>query len=137
MSTKLYAVRLKGGVELRAAIEQYVQENSIKAATVISGIGALDYARLRMAGAQPGKEDIREYKGKYEIISLSGNLGEGRTHLHIALSDSEGNMHGGHLKNAVTDICVELVLAVDERLVFTEEQDAETGYGELMVTTNV
>lgn len=87
-----------------------------------------------MAGAEPSKQDIRTLKGPFEIVSLIGNLGPERTHLHISVSDNNGAVIGGHLKeDSVVHTTVELVVAAEETLQFSEELDADTGFGELKV----
>ena len=132
---KLIATRLREGQDLKEAIEAFVVERKLTSATVVSAVGSLSHARIRMAGAQPNAQDIRDYDSPMEIVSLTGNLGPGRVHLHIAVSDPEGAVTGGHLKEgSIVHTTVELVLATDETLAFTEEVDPETGFGELKVT---
>lgn len=132
---KMIAIRLHEGQDLKQAIEMLVQEQKLSAATVIGAVGSLNCVRLRMAGAQPDAQDIREYEGAFEIVSLIGNLGVGRTHLHMAVSDTEGAVTGGHLKEgSIVHTTVELVLATEENLQFSEEIDLKTGFGELKVT---
>jgi uncharacterized protein len=129
---KMIAVRLHEGQDLKTAIEEVVAQNKVSAATVISGVGSLSHARMRMAGAQPANQDVRDYNGAFEIVSLIGNLGPGRTHLHMAISDSSGKVIGGHLKEgSIVHTTVELVIATTDELTFSEETDKQTGFGEL------
>ena len=131
---RMIATRLQEGQDLKATIEKLVHAMNITAATVISGVGSLSQATLRMAGAQADAQDIRTYEGPFEIVALTGNLGPGRTHLHIALSDANGDVRGGHVKEGCTvHTTVELVLAVEDRLVFEESPDPQTGFGELHI----
>lgn len=130
----MLAIRLHKGQDLKAEVERFVADNKLSSATVISAVGSLDGVRLRMAGAQPGTQDIRNYAGAYEIVSLIGNLGLGRTHLHLAVSDKEGSVIGGHLKEGnIVHTTVELVLISEEGLAFSEETDNNTGFGELKI----
>ena len=132
---RMLAIRMHRGQDLKAEIERFVADNKLSSATIISAVGSLEGVRMRMAGAQPSEQDIRNYDGSYEIVSLIGNLGAGRTHVHIAVSDREGAVIGGHLKEgSVVHTTVELVLAVDDDLVFSEEIDPKTGFGELKVS---
>ncbi len=131
---RLYATRLHEGDLLKESIEKFVRENRLSAATIISAVGSLNTAVIRMAGAEPSKQDIRTLKGPFEIVSLIGNLGPERTHLHISVSDNNGAVIGGHLKeDSVVHTTVELVVAAEETLQFSEELDADTGFGELKV----
>jgi predicted DNA-binding protein with PD1-like motif len=131
---RMIAVRLHEGEDLKGAIEAFVREHKLSAATIISAVGSLGHAHIRMAGAQPNKQDMRDYDGIFEIVSLIGTLGQNRTHLHIAIADTEGNVIGGHLKEGcVVHTTVELVLATEDALEFSEEVDEATGFGELKV----
>ncbi len=133
---RLVAVRLHEGDKLKESIEAYVRKHQLPSATIISAVGSLNTARIRMAGAQPDKQDIRTYEQPMEIVSLIGNLGQRRTHLHIAVSLPDGSVIGGHLKeDSEVHTTVELVLAVDDTLQFDEEPDADTGFGELKISS--
>lgn len=129
---RMVATRLREGQDLKETIEKLVRAMNLSAATVISGVGSLNTAVLRMAGAEAGKQDIRTLEGPFEIVSLAGNLGSNRTHLHMAVSDRDGKVIGGHVKEGcVVHTTVELVLAVEDKLIFGEKADPETGFGEL------
>jgi predicted DNA-binding protein with PD1-like motif len=131
---RLHAVRLREGDDLKGAIETIVREQNLSSVVILSAVGSLGHVRIRMAGAAPDIQDIRDYEGRFEIVSLIGNLGRSRTHLHISFSDEEGRVIGGHLKEgAIVHTTVELVIAIDDKLVFTEEVDATTGFGELKI----
>lgn len=132
----MVAVRLHEGDDLKQTIENLVKTKALSSATIISAVGSLTQVRIRMAGAQPHAQDIRTLQGPFEIVSLIGNLGPGRSHIHIAVSDKDGAVHGGHLKEAsIVHTTVELVLATDANLTFTEQIDAQTGFGELHIQT--
>lgn len=129
----MIAKRLTDGAELRSSIEQLVIDSNCTAASIVSAVGSLKSVKIRMAGAQPNKQDIRRYDGSFEIVSLIGNLGLDRTHLHISISDNEGRVIGGHLKEAIVHTTVELVLICDEQLQFDSAVDHKTGFKELMI----
>lgn len=129
---RMVATRLREGQDLKAALEKLVQSLDISAATIMSGVGSLQTARLRMAGAEAARQDIRELAGPFEIVSLIGNLGPGRAHLHMSISNPAGQVIGGHVKEGcVVHTTVELVLAVEDGLIFGESADPQTGFGEL------
>lgn len=130
----MVATRLREGQDLKQMLERLVAAMHISAATIISGVGSLQVATLRMAGASAESQDIRRLEGPFEIVSLIGNLGQGRTHLHIALSDQGGRVIGGHVKEGcIVHTTVELVLAVEDALAFSEAPDPPTGFGELHI----
>jgi len=130
----MIATRLREGQDLKQTIQKLIKSMNVSAATVIGAVGSLNTATLRMAGAKANTQDIRSLKGPFEIVSLVGNLGQGRTHLHISISDKEGNVIGGHVKEGCeVHTTVELVLAVEDNLIFGEEDDPKTGFGELSI----
>jgi predicted DNA-binding protein with PD1-like motif len=131
---RMHALRLTEGELLKEAIESFVRQQKITAGTVISAVGSLSRAHIRMAGAQPDAQDIRTYSGSFEIVSLIGNVGPDRTHLHVSISDADGHVIGGHLKEGcVVHTTVELVIAADDDMHFTEAVDSTTGFGELKI----
>ena len=41
---------------------------------------------------------VKTYTGNFEIVSLVGTIDpDGQHHLHISISDSDGNVYGGHV----------------------------------------
>ena len=134
---KTYAFRLKPGQNLREEIDIFVKEHDIKAGVIVSCVGSLRKAVLRMAGAKTTKT----YEGVFEIVSLVGTLEAGlpagqagNRHLHIAISDKEGNVFGGHLgEDCIIETTAEIVIGELEGVKFTRKPDSETGYDELVV----
>lgn len=56
------------------------------------------------------------------------------THLHMSFSDSEGIVHGGHLKEGtVVHPTAEIVIGVDGNIEMKREMDEATGFTELVV----
>lgn len=132
---RMVATRLREGQDLKLTIEKLVTAMNISAATVISGVGSLNKAVLRMAGAEAAQQDIRELEGPFEIVSLIGNVGPNRTHLHVSIADKDGTVVGGHVKEGcMVHTTVELVLVVEDNLIFGEENDPHTGFGELQIS---
>jgi uncharacterized protein len=131
---RMVVTRLREGQDLKQSIERIVKAMDLSAATVISAVGSLNSATLRMAGAEMGRQDIRTLDGPFEIVSLIGNVGQNRTHLHMSVSDKDGVVAGGHVKEGcAVHTTVELVLAVEDKLTFGEENDPKTGFGELSI----
>ncbi len=131
---RMVAIKLFPGQDLKEAIISTVKELGINAASVLGCVGALSQACMRMAGATPESEEVREYNQPLEIISLIGNVGPGRVHLHLAVADVEGKVFGGHLKEGcIVDITAELILGVEDSLRFTEKFDKSVGFGNLNI----
>lgn len=131
---RLHATRLQPGDDLKAAIIEFAKTKNIAAGVIVSAVGSLQKAQLRMAGAQPDNQDVRHLTGPFEIVSLVGTVSINGEHLHMAISDQQGRVVGGHLKDGcIVETTVELVLAADDHLEFTREVDPTTGFKELSV----
>jgi len=132
---KLLATRLRQDMDLKTAICEFAVQQKVTAGVVVAAVGSLGKATIRMAGAAPGQQDIREYEGPLEIVSLIGTVSkDGAAHLHISISNKEGEVSAGHLKEGcIVHTTVELVLACEDSLTFTREPDAETGFDELSI----
>ena len=130
---EVYAVRLMPGTDLKAGLDAHVRALGLTAAFVLSGIGSLDVAVLRLADGRAGTT----HPGPLEILSLDGTLGPDGGHLHAAVADARGRVRGGHvMPGCVVRTTAEIVPGADPSLVFAREQDAATGYRELVVQTS-
>ncbi|RUS91663.1 hypothetical protein EGW08_000636 [Elysia chlorotica] len=127
-----YPLRLCPGEELQTTLAQFVRSRGLEAAFVLSCVGSVTKAHLRMANST----DTKLYtQGPYEIVSLVGTLSGGSSgHLHTSLSDAQGEVVGGHvLGQMVVHTTAEVVIGNVQGLVFTREPDSRTGYDELCV----
>lgn len=132
---KLHTVRLTPGEDLRTSLIAYANKHGIAAGSILTCVGALKTFSLRMAGATPDKQDIRDYTDTHEIVSLVGTITADDCHLHIALSNRNGEVIGGHLKEGSTvELTAEVVIAEDTEHIYTREHDEATGFTELVVT---
>lgn len=130
---KFYSLRLKPGQDLRDELLSFANANNVRAGAIVTCVGALGNFQLRMAGATPDKQDIRTYEDHHEIVSLVGTINREACHLHISLSDIDGNVVGGHLKSSIVEMTAEVVIVEDEEIMYTRELDAQTGFPELVV----
>lgn len=132
---KTIIFRIKPGNDLKESIEDIVRENNITAGFIVTCVGGLEQATVRMAGATPDAQDIQTFDGDFEIVSLVGTVSVNGVHLHMSFSDKEGIVRGGHLKEGTTiHPTAEIVIGVDEDIIMTREMDKETGFAELVVT---
>jgi uncharacterized protein len=129
---RAFALRLVPGDDLRQGLETAVRERGLRAACVVSAVGSLHTAMIRMADEpSPSKFD-----GPFEIVSLSGTLSPDGVHLHIALADSNGIVIGGHLGiGSEVHTTAEVVIAELPGVTFSREPDPRTGYKELVIRT--
>lgn len=131
---KTIAFRLKPGADLKQSIEAIIRQYGVAAGFVLTCVSGLEQAVVRMAGAKPDNQDIRTYKGDYEIVSLVGTVSVNGTHLHMSFSDSDGIVRGGHLKEGtIIHPTAEIVLGFEEKFEFKREFDNETGFDELVI----
>jgi len=131
---KIHAVRFSSGQDLRKEIEAFFQEKNIKAGIILTCVGSLKKAVLRMAGAKADRQVVNKYAGPLEIVSLVGTLGEGGMHLHGSFSNEAGGVVGGHIKEGcIVETTAELVIGEPEDVVFKRDLDANTGFDELNI----
>lgn len=127
-SQDVYAFRLLPGEDLKESLQSFADRKDLKAAYVITCVGSLQKAHLRLAGAI----EKLTWTTKMEIVSLVGTLFNGGCHLHISLADGQGNMVGGHLlEGCIVNTTAELVIGEAKGLEFYREEDSKTGYLEL------
>lgn len=126
-----YTFRLKPGDDLFESVEKFVQEKKIEAGCVLSGVGSLTRAVLRLAN----RDFYSEYNGHFEIVSLTGTVSVHGSHLHISISDGDGKTIGGHLvAGCKIYTTAEIVLAVFSDVVYRRELlENDSGYEELVV----
>ena len=124
------ALRLRPGADLKAELLALAAREGLRAGWVLTCVGSLSQARLRLAG---GTEHAT-WQGPFEIVALTGTLSQDGGHLHLAVADDQGRTVGGHLAEGCTvRTTAEVVVAADDRLVFAREHDPATGYEELVV----
>lgn len=128
---KSHTFRLKPGQDLLDEIESFVVEKDIQAGCVLSAVGSLTHATLRLAN----RDYFTEYDGHFEIVSMTGTVSVHGSHLHISISDGDGKTIGGHLvPGCKVYTTAEIVLAVFENIVYKREDCPDSGYPELVVT---
>lgn len=131
-STKqhIYAFRLLPGMDLKKELLAIAEKNNFRAAYIVSCVGSLQTANLRMAGA----DGMKQWQEKMEILSLVGTLFNGGCHLHICLSDDSGKTVGGHLLDGcAVNTTAEIVIGEALDLEFQRQIDPKTGYLELSI----
>ena len=128
---KVVPLQLQPGADLRRVMEAWIAEQQQKAGCVISAVGSLSVAQLRLAGAT----QATAIHGEMEILSLSGTLSPDGAHLHLAVADSGGAVIGGHLcAGSLVRTTAELVIGLLPEWRFRRELDPATGYTELRIS---
>ena len=128
---KVVPLRLQPGADLRRALEVWMGEQQEQAGCVISAVGSLSVAQLRLAGAN----QATAIHGELEVLSLSGTLSPDGAHLHITVAGSSGAVLGGHLcAGSLVRTTAELVIGLLPEWRFNRVLDPATGYPELQIS---
>lgn len=105
-------------------------EQGIGAAIVLQGIGSLCAARLRFAGLAQASE----LSGDMEILTLAGSLSADGAHLHMSVSNAQGQLIGGHVDYGCTvRTTAEILVALLPAHAFSRTPDAVSGFKELVI----
>ncbi len=127
---KIHAFRLLPGQDLKEELLKFTKANNIKAGCVISIVGSLTKATLRLADENVTKT----FNEKFEIVSCVGTLCPDGLHIHISLSDADGRTIGGHLQmGSSIYTTAEVIIGELEGFSFNREFDEQTGYKELRI----
>jgi predicted DNA-binding protein with PD1-like motif len=123
------ALRLRPRQDLRAELDAFVRNQNLEAACILTCVGSLTEARLRLAG----QSEATLYQGKFEIVSLTGVMSKYGSHYHMAIADSAGQTYGGHvLEGCLIYTTAEIIIGILP-FSFRRESDPETGYYELTI----
>ena len=125
-----YTFRLTPGQDLFDSIQAFVMKKQVQAGCVLSGVGSLRHATLRLAN----REYNSEYEGPFAIVSIQGTVSAHGSHLHISISDGEGTTLGEHFESGCKIYTTaEIVIAAFDDVVYKRELAADSGYEELAV----
>ena len=131
---RVHAFRLTPGTDLKAELERLTAEHALAAGFILTCVGSLSRARLRMPSDAGGADVFKTLEEPMEIVSLTGTLSPDGLHIHISLSRRDGACIGGHLvEGCVARTTAELVIGEAKQLQFRRPHDAVTGFGELSV----
>ena len=125
-----YTFRLRSGQDLFDSIQEFVHEKQIQAGCVISSVGSLRRAVLRFAN----NRSFSEIEKFFEIASITGVVSIHGSHLHISISDGDGQTIGGHMESGCKIYTTaEVVLLAFDDLSYRREYADDSGYEELVV----
>lgn len=119
--------RLDKGEEITEQVRKIARREDIRLASV-RAIGAVNEFTVGVFKTAEKEYLANEFKGSFEIVSLTGTIntmnGEFYLHLHLSAGNERGEVFGGHLNRAVVSATCEMVIelingSVDRR--FDEE----------------
>ena len=121
--------RMDKGEEILAKIKEISVKENIKLASV-QALGATDEFTVGVYKVDEKKYYANEFKGYFEIVSLTGTIntmnGEFYTHIHMSAGNNKGEVFGGHLNKAVVSATCEMVIDIIDGRV-DRKYDEETG----------
>lgn len=130
ISLRTLPVRLLPGDDLKRALETAVAREGATAAFVLSGIGSLRPARIRLAGAQ----NEMNIDADTELLTLSGSIAVEGSHLHLSVADEMGRVLGGHAcLGCIVRTTAEVLLVLLPDWHFSRQPDPGTGWAELVI----
>lgn len=129
---KTIAKRLVDNQDLLVEIQKLLDEHDVQAGVILSAVGSLKQTKIRMPVIDGNVQYI--HPENVEIDALHGTVSRHGVHLHISVSDIEGKVWGGHVKegNTIRTTC-EIVIGILEDIVLKRSPDDTTGYDELEV----
>lgn len=96
-----YVVSAKDKTELVSALTDFVEKNGIQTGA-ITGVGAMNYAKLKFFDPATKKYDDKEFNEQMELVNLTGNIsivdGKPLLHLHATLGRKDYSALAGHLE---------------------------------------
>ena len=129
---KTISTRLRDGQDLLQEIQNIAKEHAIQAGVILSAVGSLKESRIRVPVIDGEVKYITP--SNLEIDTLQGTVSLNGLHMHISVSDVDGRVFGGHVKEGCTiRTTCELVIGILEDTSFSREPDTETGFDELVV----
>ena len=125
-----YTFRLKPGEDLFDSIQAFAMERQVEAGCILSGVGSLAQATLRLAD----RKNTSGHDGPFEIVSITGTVSVHGSHLHLSVSSGDGTTIGGHVDSGCkVYTTAEIVIAAFEDVVYKREYADDSGYEELAV----
>lgn len=112
--------RIDRGEEILDKIKEVALKENIKLANV-NALGATNEFTVGVFKPEEKKYYSNEFKGDFEIVSLTGTIntmnGEFYTHIHMSAGNDKGEVFGGHLNKAVVSATCEMIINIIDGLV--------------------
>ena len=108
-------VRMDKGEEILEKVREVAEKEKIKLAD-ISALGAVSEFTVGVFDTEAKEYHANEFKGSFEIVSLTGTINtmndEFYCHLHMSAGNEEGQVFGGHLNRAIISATCEMVITL-------------------------
>lgn len=112
--------RIDRGEEILDKIKEVALKENIKLANV-NALGATNEFTVGVFKTEEKKYYSNEFKGDFEIVSLTGTIntmnGEFYTHIHMSAGNDKGEVFGGHLNKAIVSATCEMIINIIDGVV--------------------
>ena len=96
-------------------VREVAEKEKIKLAD-ISALGAVSEFTVGVFDTEAKEYHANEFKGSFEIVSLTGTINtmndEFYCHLHMSAGNEKGQVLGGHLNRAIISATCEMVITL-------------------------
>ena len=118
--------RIDRGEEILDKIKEVALKENIKLANV-NALGATNEFTVGVFKTDEKKYYSNEFRGDFEIVSLTGTIntmnGEFYTHIHMSAGNEKGEVFGGHLNRAIVSATCEMVINIIDGVVDRDFND--------------
>lgn len=108
-------VRMDKGEDIVEQVKNVALKEKIKLAS-ISALGAINEFTVGVFKTEEKKYYANEFKGDFEIVSLTGTINtmndEYYSHMHLSAGNDRGQVFGGHLNKAIVSATCEMVIQI-------------------------
>ncbi len=108
-------VRIDRGEEILEKIKETALKENINLEN-INALGATNDFTVGVFKVDEKKYYSNEFKGNFEIVSLTGTINtmndEFYTHIHMSAGNEKGEVFGGHLNRAVVSATCEMIITI-------------------------
>lgn len=107
--------RIDKGEEVLEKIKEIALKENIKLASIMA-LGATNNFTVGVFKTDEKKYYSNEFKGDFEIVSLTGTIntmdGKFYTHIHMSAGNDKGEVFGGHLNKAIVSATCEMIINI-------------------------
>ncbi len=107
--------RIEKGEEILEKVKEIALKEKIKLAS-INALGATNEFTVGVYKVDEKKYYANEFKGNFEIVSLTGTINtmddKFYTHIHMSAGNDKGEVFGGHLNKAIVSATCEMVISI-------------------------
>lgn len=111
----IIVARIDKGEEILECIKKIALKEDIKLAN-INALGATNNFVVGVFKTDEKKYYSNEFKGDFEIVSLTGTINtmndEFYTHIHMSAGNDKGQVFGGHLNKAIVSATCEMIINI-------------------------